>query len=209
MKRPPEVEDRPAATVETPSLPVLALPTWLPEVVLVLRHWRDSGLVQALQSTVRVPRGRMGHFEVCDFVLVLLTYAISGERTLAALFTALTPCATALAALWQRARLPSRAALSRFLAAVPASALEALRALLFRDLCAHGLAAGRTGGLIDRAGNRQLVFDVDGTRQVARQRQVVSTAAHPPVRRRLVPLCRGGPLVPGDSGGSGPLSGRW
>ncbi|MCP3145001.1 hypothetical protein LXT23_47520, partial [Pyxidicoccus sp. QH1ED-7-1] len=192
MKRPPGMQESPAATVETPSQPMLALPTWLPEAVLLLKHWRDSGLLHALQTKVLVPRGRMGHFEVCDFVLVLLAYTVSGERTLAALFTAMTPCAAALAALWQRERLPSRAALSRFLAAVPASALEALRAMLFHDLCAHGLTANRTGGLIDRAGHRQLVFDIDGTRQVARQRQVVFTAAHPPVRRRLVPLCAPG-----------------
>jgi len=60
------------------------IPTWFGEAVLFGKYWLDSGLVGYLEEEVRVVRGRMGQYEVMDFVLLLLSYAISGERTLAA-----------------------------------------------------------------------------------------------------------------------------
>jgi hypothetical protein len=50
----------------------LALPTWLPEAILVGQYWQSRGLLARLQQQVQVSRGRMGHYEVCDFVLLLL-----------------------------------------------------------------------------------------------------------------------------------------
>jgi hypothetical protein len=48
------------------------------------------------------------------------------------------------------------------------------------------------GGLWDRQGNHYLVFDVDGTREAARQRALPQTADRPAARRRLRPLCAPG-----------------
>ena len=171
------------------------LPAWLAEAVLVLQRAHDSTLLSTLQETVRVPRGRMGTFEVCDFVLLLIVYAVSAEDTLAAFYTTLPPCAAVLMALWQRDRMPSPSALSRFLGDVPATARDALRELLFNDLLTHGLQGPLRGGMDDRMQARHLVFDVDGTHQVARQRQLVTDDLHPPARRRLALLC-----APGYSG---------
>ena len=48
------------------------------------------------------------------------------------------------------------------------------------------------GGLFDRQGNHSLVFDVDGTREAARQRALPQMADQPAPQRRLRPLCAPG-----------------
>ena len=74
-------------------------------------------------------------------------------------------------ALFDRQKLPSRSALSRFLASWTPAATEALRTLFLADLLARPLDTERhTGHLVDRTGNHRVVFDIDGTRQAARQR---------------------------------------
>jgi hypothetical protein len=64
----------------------LAIPNWLAEALLVGQYWNQSGLLKQLQQQVRVSRGRMGQYEVCDFVLLLLAYAVSGAETLKLFF---------------------------------------------------------------------------------------------------------------------------
>ncbi len=185
-------QSTPTVSIHTSAQPQRTAPPWLAEAVLILQVARDSALLSKMQQTVRVPRGRMGTFEGCDFFLVLLVYALSGELTLLALYAAMAPSVALLAALWSRKHLPARCTLSRFLSAVAVPATEALRELLFEDLLVHGLSGERVGGLVDRSGARHVVIDVDGTRQAARQRQLVSDDQHPPVRRRLSPLCEPG-----------------
>ena len=179
-------------TLQTSSISHPILPPWLAEAILVLQRARDTQLLNGLQKLVRVPRGRAGLFEVCDFVLLLLVYAVSNIDTLKTFFDDLRPCKSLLPVVWARLRLPSRSALSRFLAVVPGAAVEALRPLLFEDLLTHGLTGPRVGGLVDRSAKRHVLFDVDGTHQVARQRQVVGGDERPPVRRRLAALCARG-----------------
>jgi hypothetical protein len=65
-----------------------------------------------------------------DFLAVLFGYAISGERTLEEFYQRLQPFAVPFMALFERDQLPSRAALSRFLAALTQAPVEALRSLL-------------------------------------------------------------------------------
>ena len=67
------------------------VPGWFGEAVLLGKYWQTSGLVESLCEAVRVERGRMGWYEVLDFVLLLLSYAISGERTLKSFFKSLEP----------------------------------------------------------------------------------------------------------------------
>src|SRR5260370_7632104 len=93
-------------------------------------------------------------------------------------------------ALFGRDRLLARATLSRFLAALDQSAVASLRTLFLKDLLARPLVTEQQpGGLWDRQGNHFLVFDVDGTREAARQRALPKTADRPDPRRRLRPLC--------------------
>ena len=106
-----------------------------------------------------------------DFRAVLFGYAISGERTLEEFYERLQPFAHPFMALFDRERLPSRSALSRFLASLSLEATEALRTLFLADLLARPLDKEQhTGQLIDRTGTKRVVFDIDGTRQAARQR---------------------------------------
>jgi hypothetical protein len=51
------------------------------------------------------------------------------------------------------------------------------------------------GGIFDRQGRRYLIFDVDGTRQAARQRALPCDPTLPPAKRRLDAVC-----APGDIG---------
>ncbi len=96
-------------------------------------------------------------------------------------------------ALFERERLPSRSALSRFLAALTGEPVEALRTLFLDDLLARPLTPDKpTGGLVDRAGNAWTVFDIDGTREAARPRALPQTDDLPPPFRRLDDVCAPG-----------------
>ncbi len=150
-------------------------------------------MLDSITDQVRFARRRFGRFEVLDFVAVLFGYAISSERTLEAFYQRLRPFATAFMALFGRDRLPSRSALSRWLAALTSDSVEALRSCFFADLLARPLGKEQQrGGLWDRAGTRWLVFDVDGTREAARQRALPKPPDRPAAQRRLRPLCAPG-----------------
>jgi hypothetical protein len=124
---------------------------------------------------------------------VLFGYAISGERTLEAFYEAVHPFASTFMALFGRASLPAASTLSRFLAALAAEPVEALRTLILSDLLARRLSPEeQDAGLWDRQGNRWQVFDVDGTREAARQRALPQTPERPAPQRRLRPLCAPG-----------------
>ena len=144
---------------------------------------------------MRFARRRFGHYDLIDFVVVLLGYAISGERTLEAFYESVQPFAAPFMALFGRERLPHRSTLTRFLAALNQAPVEALRTVFLEDLLARPLEKEeKTGGLWDRQGTHWLVFDVDGTRQAARQRALPCTPDLPPAQRRLDEVCAPGYL---------------
>jgi hypothetical protein len=118
-------------------------------------------------------------------------YAISGERTLADFFACVAPFETAFMALFGRSSLPHRSSLSRFLAAVDRPCLEALRTL-FEQRFAQGWTKTSIGGIFDRQGRRYIVFDVDATRQAARQRALPCDPTLPGAKRRLEAVCAPG-----------------
>jgi hypothetical protein len=150
-------------------------------------------VLSSIEERVRFARRRFGHYEVIDFVAVLVGYAISGERTLEPFYKRVQPFAHAFMALFGREHLPARSTLSRFLAALDQPPVEALRALFLEDLLARPLEKQeQAGGLWDRRGTRYIVFDIDGTRQVARQRALPCTADLPAPARRLQKVCAPG-----------------
>jgi hypothetical protein len=114
------------------------------------------------------------------------------HRTLADFFARLAPFRTAFMALFGRNCLPHRSSLSRFLAAVDRPCLEAFRALFEQQSFAEGWTTQTIGGIFDRQGRRFIVFDVDATRQAARQRALPCAAELPPPRRRLEAVCAPG-----------------
>jgi hypothetical protein len=174
------------------------------EITLMAHHLQRQGVLAAIEEQVRFARRRFGRYEVIDFVAVLFGYAVSGERTLEAFYERLQPWADAFMALFGRDRLPARSTLSRSLASLDQAAVEALRTLFLKDLLARPLnKEEHVAGLWDRQGTRWVVFDVDGTREAARQRALPQTADRPAPSRRLRPLCAAF-LHWSQAGGSGP-----
>jgi hypothetical protein len=88
--------------------------------------------------------------------------------------------------------LPHRSTLSRFLAALDETSVEALRSVFLQDALARLGPKADVGGLWDRQGNRWIVFDLDGTRQAARQRALPQGPDLPPPQRRLSAVCAPG-----------------
>ena len=124
--------------------------------------------------------GAVCRYELIDFVAVLLGYAVSGERTLEMFYKHVQPFATAFMALFGRDRLPHHSTLSRYLSALDQGTVEALRTLFLSDLLARPLGnEQQLSGLWDRAGQQWVVFDIDGTREAARQRALPQTADRP------------------------------
>jgi hypothetical protein len=184
-----------SVSIQTSPQSVPATPLWFGEVALLVSHLRKQGVLDTIAEQVRFARRRFGQFEVLDFVAVLFGYALSGERTLQAFYERLRPWASTFMALFARDRLPSRSALSRFLTALTGEPVEALRTCFLADLVARKLSnEPQTGGLWDRAGTQWLVFDVDGTREAARQRALPQITDRPAAQRRLRPLCAPGYL---------------
>src|SRR5436853_3167620 len=108
---------------------VPSVPNWFGEATLIARHLQRQKVLATISEQVRFARRRFGRYEVIDFLAVLFGYAISGERTLEGFYERLQPWESAFMALFGRDRLPARATLSRFLAALDQTAVEALRTL--------------------------------------------------------------------------------
>jgi hypothetical protein len=174
----------PGIEVQTTSENRFAVPAWFAEVVIIAGYLEKKGLLEAFAHQVRLVRGRFGTYEPIDFLARLFGYAISGERTLSDFFERLEPFEPAFMALFGRRCLPHRSSLSRFLADVDRPCVEAFRALFEQQTFADGWTAETIGGIFDRQGRRYLVFDVDATRQAARQRALPCDPTLPVARRR-------------------------
>ena len=179
----------PSVEIQIAPESVPSLPCWFAEVAIVAQVFTTSGVLQAIEERVRFARPRFGTYEVMDFLVVLLGYAVSAEPTLLAFYERLTPFATAFMALFNRQALPHRSTLSRFLAALDQPTVEALRTLFQEDLVTRTAQTFPPGGLWDRRGQHWLVFDVDGTKQAARQRALPSLAELPAPQRQFGQVC--------------------
>src|SRR6266702_3170537 len=180
-------------TIQTASQSIPSTPCWFGEVTVIAHCLKHQGVLSAIEAQVRFARRRFGHYDLIDFVAVLIGYAISGQRTLERFYERVQPCANAFMALFGRDRLPARSTLSRFLASLDHAVVEALRTLFLQDVLARPLVKEeQADGLWDRQGNRFFVFDVDGTREAARQRALPQTADRPVPQRRLDDLCAPG-----------------
>ncbi|HEU5380300.1 MAG TPA: hypothetical protein VFV38_33160, partial [Ktedonobacteraceae bacterium] len=108
-------------------------PSWLGEVTAFAQVLSHTGILQKIQDQVRFARARFGHYDLIDFVVVLIGYVVSGEPTLLAFYERLAPFAEPFMALFGRNQLPHRSTLSRFLAALDQPTVEALRTLFQKD----------------------------------------------------------------------------
>jgi hypothetical protein len=171
------------------SLP--SMPSWMGEVTAFAQVLTHTGILKTIQEQVRFARARFGHYDLIDFVAVLIGYAVSGEPTLLSFYERLAPFAEPFMALFDRNQLPHRSTLSRFLAALDQPTVEALRARFQEDLLARKPFAS-PGGLFDRTGGQWIVVDVDGTRQAARQRALPQMESLPTPHRRFDQVCAPG-----------------
>src|SRR5258708_20560783 len=170
-----------AVIIQTSAESAPLPPSWFGEVALIAGYLRKHGVLSQINERVRFARRRFGRYEVIDFLAVLFGYAMSGERTLEAFYERLQPFASAFMALFDRDQLPSRSALSRFLAALSEALVAALRTLFLDDVLSRPLTPDKqTGSILDHMGNAWLVFDIDVTREAARQRALPPTADLPP-----------------------------
>src|SRR5881275_2019153 len=165
-----------SVTIQVNPESVPSTPLWMGEVAAVAQVLTHVGLLKAIQEHVQFARARFGQYDTIDFGVVLLGYALSGEATLESFYERLAPFADVFMALFGRHHLPSRSALSRFLAALDQASVEALRTQFLEDLLARPLTKAQLGGVFDRCGGQWLVFDVDGTRQASRQRALPQTS---------------------------------
>jgi hypothetical protein len=135
----------------------------------------------------------MGEYEVMDFVLVMISYGISGEGTIADFYKAIVPVKNVLMSQWGRNRCPSASSLSRFLGSLQSSAVEALRSLFESDLHRNSVRVKQGVGLLDRVRDHSVVFDIDGTVCAVRQRAIAADSKNdPPEQRRSDRACAPG-----------------
>jgi hypothetical protein len=184
----------PCVDIHTTATPQPSIPPWFAETVLIASYLRGQGLLGTFTAQIHLVRGRFGRYEALDFLAVLFGYAISGEQTLQTFFDRLHPFAEPFMARFERETLPHRSTLSRFLAAVDSSCLDALRTTFATSSFVWGWTRETIGGLWDRAGQRYLVFAIDATREAARQRKLPTSAELPRAQRRLDALCGPGYL---------------
>jgi hypothetical protein len=137
-----------AVIIQTSAVSAPSTPSWFGEVALIAGYLRKHGVLSQINERVRFARRRFGRYEVIDFLAVLFGYAISGERTLEAFYERLQPFAVPFMALFERDQLPARSTLSRFLAALTETPVEALRTLFLDDLreTAHSRTRSRLVG---------------------------------------------------------------
>jgi hypothetical protein len=140
--------------VQTSPLDRPSVPRWFAEVAILAQHLSTQGLLEAFTQQIRLVRGHFGHYEPIDFLVLLIGYAISGERRLPDFFERLAPFAAAFMALFGRANLPHRSSLSRFLADVDRPCLAAFRTLFEQFSFPEGWTSETIGGIFDRQGRR-------------------------------------------------------
>lgn len=182
-----------SVNIQTTPESNISTPSWFGEVVLISKYLRAQGVFKKINEQVRFARKRFGRYEIIDFLAVLFGYVISRERTLEEFYQRLQPFAVPFMALFDRDQLPARSTLSRFLATISETPVEALRTLFLDDLLSRPLTPDKqTGSLLDRAGTSWIVFDIDGTREAARQRALPQTDDLPPPVRRSDDVCAPG-----------------
>src|ERR1700694_1281765 len=180
-----------SVTIQIAPESVPSIPSWFAEVAAFAQVLTHVGILKAIREQVRFTRARFGHYDLIDFVVVLIGYAVSGEPTLQSFYERLLPFAEAFMALFGRHLLPHRSTLSRFLAALAPACVEALRKLFQDDLLAR-TPFPSPGGMLDRTGQQWLVMDVDGTRATARQRALPHGETLPAPHRRFDHVCAPG-----------------
>src|SRR5260370_35693601 len=91
--------------VDPGSAPLL--PAWMEEVAAVAHVIKETGVLAAIGQKVQFARDRFGVYETIDFVIVLFSYALSGEQTFASFYDRVSPLIQEFLALLPAHDLPS------------------------------------------------------------------------------------------------------
>ncbi|GCF11962.1 hypothetical protein [Dictyobacter arantiisoli] len=71
----------PSVTIQiTPELSP-STPSWMGEVATFAQVLSHTGILKAIEEQVRFARARFGTYDLIDFAVVLIGYALSGEPT--------------------------------------------------------------------------------------------------------------------------------
>lgn len=186
-------EDNGIGGFKTSSTSERVTPAWLAEALVIVRSIGVRIEGSTLEAALHVCRKRASSYASVDFALLLITFAVAGVHDLKALYGELTgSTAKALAAVWDREKLASRAALSRFLSDVRERDVTRLGEWMLQDVLDGGLRGEAAGGLTDREGRRTLLFDDDGTYHGVQQRSLAADPERPEAVRRATSLCARG-----------------
>ncbi|MBO0793402.1 MAG: hypothetical protein J2P36_20955 [Ktedonobacteraceae bacterium] len=79
--------------IQTSAESVPCPPAWFGEVAVIAHYLQHVGVLAMIGERVRFARRRFAHYDLIDCVVVLLGYAISGERTLEAFYESVQPFA--------------------------------------------------------------------------------------------------------------------
>jgi hypothetical protein len=82
-----------SVTIQISSKSVPTLPCWFAEVAAFAQVLSHTEIRSAISKRVRIARARFGQYDLIDFVVVLIGYAVSGEPTLQAFYERLLPFA--------------------------------------------------------------------------------------------------------------------
>ena len=88
-----------AVTIQITPQSVPSPLSWLGEVAAFAQVLTHVGIRSAIGEQVRFARARFGSYDLIDFVVVLIGYAVSGESTLLAFYERLLPFAEPFMAL--------------------------------------------------------------------------------------------------------------
>jgi hypothetical protein len=91
-----------SVVIQTSSQSVPSTPSWFGEVTVIAHYLEHLGVLSDISERVRFARRRFGQYDLIDFAVVLLGYAISGERTLEAFYERVLPFANTFMALFGR-----------------------------------------------------------------------------------------------------------
>lgn len=116
-----------SARLETTSAQERTPPPWFAQLVVIARWFELRGMLEQINEALHLMR-RVDATAALDVVLPMLA-ALVGQSSISSAVDALEPVREPLPSLWERKRLPSRSAISRFLAALTAPALNRMHSL--------------------------------------------------------------------------------
>jgi hypothetical protein len=117
----------PSVRVETTLQPERTAPSWFTQLAIITLWFKQHAMLPQISAALQLVR-RVDAIAAIDVVILMLV-ALVANRPIAAAVASLDSFCEPLAALWNRKRLSSRSAASRFLSALSSVQLDNLQSL--------------------------------------------------------------------------------